>query len=416
MPHVFQRLLHLASPHLLKPSHIGLLASDLLRIHGPVHETTVHLRAVMNWLFRSCGCLHLEGSSAGYSITDGWRPAYPETTGYIIPTLLRYQRYAGEDRFRSLALTLADWESAIQLPCGAVRGGYHGRDPFGVFKRSDVPVVFNTGMVLLGWTRALRETESAQTRRSLIDAADWLVRMQEPDGSWSRGHSEATSATSYSYYTMVAWSLAEAWSVTGCDAYRAAACRFVEWVLSLQAPNGFIPHMSFSDDAPPVLHTICYTLQGLIECGMRLGREDCVEAAVKPAERLMRAFERHGRLHGHYNERWEPEGEYSCVTGEAQLSIVLTSLARIKDDLRYFNTALKINDNLKRQQPMRTGNPDMRGGVRGSLPVWGEYSRLNFPNWAAKFYADALLEEETYMNQLMFRISSEAGTRPRADA
>ncbi|MGQ9670733.1 MAG: hypothetical protein ACUVWY_11285 [Desulfosoma sp.] len=37
-----------------------------------------------------------------------------------------------------------------------------------------------------------------------------------------------------------------------------------------------------------------------------------------------------------------------------------------------------------------SGLPD-DGGVAGSSPIWGAYARFEFPNWAAKFFADALL-------------------------
>jgi hypothetical protein len=36
---------------------------------------------------------------------------------------------------------------------------------------------------------------------------------------------------------------------------------------------------------------------------------------------------------------------------------------------------------------------EVRGGIAGSWPIWGAYSRFEFPNWAAKFFADALMLE-----------------------
>ena len=37
----------------------------------------------------------------------------------------------------------------------------------------------------------------------------------------------------------------------------------------------------------------------------------------------------------------------------------------------------------------------MRGAIPGSAPIWGAYSRFEFPNWAAKFFADALIMDMT---------------------
>jgi hypothetical protein len=42
-------------------------------------------------------------------------------------------------------------------------------------------------------------------------------------------------------------------------------------------------------------------------------------------------------------------------------------------------------------QDLDTKNLDVRGAIKGSQPVWGRYAPLTFPNWAAKFFVDALL-------------------------
>jgi len=33
----------------------------------------------------------------------------------------------------------------------------------------------------------------------------------------------------------------------------------------------------------------------------------------------------------------------------------------------------------------------VRGAIAGSYPLWGRYLRWRYPNWAAKFFLDALL-------------------------
>ena len=41
------------------------------------------------------------------------------------------------------------------------------------------------------------------------------------------------------------------------------------------------------------------------------------------------------------------------------------------------------------------GNPDMRGGIKGSFPVSGDYGKFEYLAWACKFFIDAnLLEQE----------------------
>ena len=36
------------------------------------------------------------------------------------------------------------------------------------------------------------------------------------------------------------------------------------------------------------------------------------------------------------------------------------------------------------------GAAAVRGAIAGSHPIWGRYSRFEFPNWAAKFFVDAV--------------------------
>ena len=58
--------------------------------HGP------HLRSALEWLVAAQDATPDDGISRGYSFAystyfrgRGWQPSYPETTGYIIPTMLR---------------------------------------------------------------------------------------------------------------------------------------------------------------------------------------------------------------------------------------------------------------------------------------------------------------------------------------
>ena len=45
-------------------------------------------------------------------------------------------------------------------------------------------------------------------------------------------------------------------------------------------------------------------------------------------------------------------------------------------------------------QDLETGHEGIRGGIAGSFPIYGPYERMKYPNWAAKFFIDALLALE----------------------
>ncbi len=63
------------------------------------------------------------GVSAGYSLENGWTPPYPETTGYIIPTFIKYSKLVNNKEYLNRAIKMADWEIEIQMKDGAVRVG-----------------------------------------------------------------------------------------------------------------------------------------------------------------------------------------------------------------------------------------------------------------------------------------------------
>jgi hypothetical protein len=60
-----------------------------------------------------------------------------------------------------------------------------------------------------------------------------------------------------------------------------------------------------------------------------------------------------------------------------------------------------MNSWLKSQHNTTTSNLNIRGGMKGSDPIFGDligqtgYCRMAYPNWAAKFFIDSLLIEES---------------------
>ena len=44
-------------------------------------------------------------------------------------------------------------------------------------------------------------------------------------------------------------------------------------------------------------------------------------------------------------------------------------------------------------QDLDARNPGVRGGMPGSFPINGGYMTYRYPNWAAKFFMDALMLE-----------------------
>src|SRR5437667_9915936 len=81
-----------AGARLLHPSVAGLLLRDRLDRRSKPHSSRRHSEATIRWICRAHDQCGGKGVSAGFSLLHGWFPPYPETTGYIIPTLFDYAK------------------------------------------------------------------------------------------------------------------------------------------------------------------------------------------------------------------------------------------------------------------------------------------------------------------------------------
>jgi hypothetical protein len=116
-----------------------------------------------------------------------------------------------------------------------------------------------------------------------------------------------------------------------------------------------------------------------------------LEAALRAGRGIAAVQRRDGWLAGTYRDGWAADAGYCCLTGVAQMSLNWTRLAQATgaEDLR--ENARAALAYLKTTQRLIHADPVVRGGIAGSAPIWGDYSRFEYPNWAAKFFADALM-------------------------
>jgi hypothetical protein len=281
---------------------------------------------------------------------------------------------------------MADWEIAIQLPTGAVMGGTFNLDP--------TPAVFNTGMVLLGWSALIHRTGEARFKLAARRASDWLVSIQEPDGSWIRGHSQFAAPGMNLYNVKAAWGLCEAGAALGEERYVSAALRNAEQCLSRQRPNGWLPDCCLSDARAPLLHTLAYAMQGLLGIGNRTNRGDLIAGARLLADSEIGIMRADGFLPGRQRQDFSAAVDWCCLTGSAQTSVVLSDLYFLTEDEKYRAAVHRVNRYLMARHDIRNPDSRLRGGVAGSWPVWGDYGRLSILSWATKFFVDALSREQ----------------------
>ena len=352
-----------------------------------------HVAAAVDWIRRAQDATGTGGISRGYSLARqssfggrGWQPEYPETTGYIIPTLYAARDYLGAPDLGVRALRAAEWERDVQLVNGGVRGGVVGQP--------ETAVVFNTGQVVFGWLAAFAETGDGRFADSARNACGFLVSAMDADGLWRRGHSPFTSTATNLYNARVAWALAEVGVRLDLGVCRDAAMRALRAVLLRRRRNGWLPDCCLTDPARPLLHTIAYAIRGLLEGGRVLGDAQLIAAAAGSADVLASALRPDGFLAGRFDEEWRPAVTWSCLTGEAQMASVWLRLHEITGEGRWIEPAERALRFLKTTQNRASDDDGLRGGIKGSHPVDGEYGRRETLSWAVKFFVDALLRHD----------------------
>lgn len=356
------------------------------RLYHEAHaETNVeqHLQEAIEWLMRAQDAGEDRGISYGAEFGGPFLQSYPETTGYIIPTFLKLADYYRDESFARRASEMGEWESDVQMACGAVMGGRLNPNP--------TPAVFNTGMVLLGWSALYERSGEPRFGHSLRRASEWLLSMQEPDGDWRKGNSRFANPDTTVYNVKAAWGLCEAGRVAQIPAATAGAVRNAEFCLSRQLPNGWFRDCCLVDASRPLLHTIAYAMQGLLGIGVVANRPDFIEAAARTADSLMRLMDDDGFIPGRIGPDFQGAADWSCLTGTAQTAVVWGRLFQLTGDPSYRDATCRANSYLLRRHDIDNPDPRLRGGVPGSWPVWGAYGRFKILNWATNFFVESLL-------------------------
>jgi hypothetical protein len=339
------------------------------------------------------------GVARHYSLINGWAASYPETTGYIVPTMLVHARLRNDSLLRVRAQQMLDWLVSIQIPGGGFQGGMVNQTPV-------VPVTFNTGQILLGLAAGVSEFGDAY-RGAMIAAADWLAETQDADGCWRRFPTPFARHGEKAYEKHVSWGLIEAERLQPGRGYAEAALRNVQWSLTHQRPNGWFDCCCLGDPTQPLTHTLAYALRGLLEVQSFCGDPSLLEAARRTADGILTAIRYDGALPGKLDSDWRGTVSWSCLTGNVQIAHSLLILYAKTGHEPYRDAAYGLNSVVRRT--LRIDDPDeTRGGVKGSFPIDGGYGNFEYLNWATKFAIDSYtVEGETRARET--RRSGEAG-------
>ncbi len=377
-----------------KPASFAYLTRSMRPPSGPLQSDDAALRGAAAWLARAQDAAPDGGISGRFRLHGGWSSSYPETTGYAIPTLLRLADALNDDSYRERAQRCVDFLLSVQLPDGAFPA-------LEIADNRTKPSPFNSAQIvhgLLHWHKATRDGKAFD---AMIRAAHWICGVQDADGAW-RAHFYRGLACTYSAHA-ACW-LAELGEYTGDSTFDACAQRNLRWVVDqLDAATGWFDACGFTEaqhhSREAFTHTIGYTLAGVWRMSQRFQCAEGIDAVRTAAEALTHRIERSRRLAAVLDHQWRPRTSYVCLTGNAQIAELLLQVAGANNDWRLANAAFKAIDDVKRAQVLDSGDAGILGGIPGSWPVSGDYIPFALPNWAPKFFIDALLAKRRWLQR-----------------
>ena len=358
-----------------------------------VEERTEALRKAISWILYSLEISNDDGSGS-FNIIKGWTlGGYPETTGYIIPSLLDYAKLNGDKQAIDAAVRMGKWLVSIQKPSGGWQSGYAHDD-----KKE---VVFNTGQIIRGLVPLYKKTGNEIFKNSAVKAADWLCEIQNPKGYWEK-FSYLNMIRVYDSY--VAHPILLTNDISPKKKYIECARKNIYWIIdNKQHENGWFEDCdnTLANNNSPILHAISYTIDGILECGYYLNDDKMINAGKKAADILFHKFNKQKFLFDKFDENWNSKSKYINLTGCAQIAIIWERIFEKLGDASYLNAALKMNDFLIFTQQRFIGESiNTLGAIAGSFPIWDYYQTNTFPNWATKYFIDSLLLELKLIDQL----------------
>jgi ubiquinone/menaquinone biosynthesis C-methylase UbiE len=349
--------------------------------------------------------LYMQNDNGGYSrkfsFIKGRDKSYIETTGYIVSSLIELGKYLDDEKFIHSAHRAGEWLLEVQNSDGSF-SEIDGGQAF----------AFDTGQCLMGLISLYKYTKDKAYLQSAKRAAYWLKDNQEDDGSWQR---VAFYQQKHTYYSRVASAMYQ-YALEENDTHiKEAALKHINWILSNQSANGYFKYASFAEGVSPYLHTLIYILEGLMDIYDMTSDKNILEAVLKNAGKFKDiSLERDLLLCSQYDQNFNCVNNERCLTGLAQWAGIALRTYRITHDMQYKKTAVNTLFYLKAKQIKSSA---MKGGFSASIPFWGRYGGFDFVNWTNKFFIDSMLmydrlnislshEQETFVSTAFMQTKS----------
>lgn len=329
----------------------------------------------LKWLIKSyelghnTGFLHSRRNFLPSAIA--WRKAYPETSGYIIENLLKYN-VNKELNTDQITIQVANWLITIQNDNGSYNSGIStNKESF-----------FNTCQILFGLKDVYDYTNDLKYKNAYLKSLNWLETCIDSNGNCTKGlYIDQYFA---SYYSRAIWPILKIQGKnTSGKFYKSLEILFTQKYRSDSFNNmGFYPNKN------ALTHTIAYTWEGFFESAKILDRSDIIEHCLQLADRVSFQIMKEKSLYAEYSENWIATKKYKCITGQAQFASLLCKSYLYKKKDIYFDAAVLLFKELLNYQN-KSKNPEHEGAFPASIPNYASYFPFQYVNWTNKFFLDA---------------------------
>lgn len=357
-----------------------------------VRDDLHHLKLSIDWIKKAQDITADSGVSRGFSLVPGpksnnkgWQPSYPETTGYIIPTLIKAgEKFQDVDLIRRAKL-MADWELSIMFPDGAVHGG-------NIAVKSN-KAIFDTGQVIRGLFAVYKKTNEKKYLEAAVKSSNWILNNENgKQGKWINNNASCVDPSTTTYNIYAISPIVELGVDIGNSEFKELGRRAAEFTVSMQNDRGWFSGADFKKSDSALLHTMAYTIDGLWDAGTLLNEEKFLNSAKKALDGVLSQMNDRGFIPGRMDGDWNASADWACLTGIAQIGVTCVKVYKRGGDKKYLESALKAKDFLKTCQNNFDDEHGGLGALWGSWPVSGDYGRYEALNWAVKYFTDLLME------------------------
>ena len=362
-----------------------------------------HVKNSLNWIKNAQEAYPDGGISRGFCLLGkteksnylGWQLSYPETSGYLLPTLINIKKKFKLDNIDSVIDRLAYFLYSVSKAKAVKGGSLNKKNSFSVF---------DTAQVIRGLIAYYKFRNNDIFKKRAIDCGNFILDSEiNNSGKISSKYIAEKSiliSENDGCHIYVAPALLELFKITNNVSFKNLAIRIIETTLKYQSRNGYFEKSDFSKNDKILTHNLGYILEGLIDSYLIIGEQKYLDSAELTLKNLLYLIEQDGSLNGYItNELKNSDDKYECLVGSAQIAICFYKFAKIKKNKSFEEAGEKIFFNLKKKQ--NNYDENFGGGIGaiwGSWPISGKYQQYEAINWANKFYLDLILENQESIN------------------